>query len=263
MRALYINCGHWFIFGTPPPSSPTDPSHVSLPMNLLGALFSSSIGKKFLVALTGLVLIGFVTGHLIGNLQIFLAPEKINGYAHLLESLGELLWFVRIFLLVCVVVHIWLAIQLTAANRAARPLAYGVNHTIRASVASRVMAVSGLVVLAFVIFHLAHFTLRISHPEWGRPMFQMANGAVVRDVHTMMVQGFSNLWVSLFYVLSVGLLSYHLSHGLVSSIQTLGFKNEKWTAQLQRFATAYCWLYFLGNAAIPLAVLGGFVKLHA
>lgn len=232
-------------------------------MNLLGALFSSSIGKKFLVAVTGLVLIGFVTGHLIGNLQIFLPPQKINGYAHMLESLGSVLWLIRLFLLLCVAVHIWLAIQLTLENRAARPVVYGVNHTIRATVASRAMAVSGLLVLAFVLFHLAHYTLRLSHPEWGEPTFRLPDGTMVRDVHTMMVQGFSNRWVSLFYLLSVGLLSYHLSHGLASSVQTLGFKNEKWTAQLQHFAAAYCWLYFLGNAAIPLAILGGLVKLHA
>src|SRR3954469_8896788 len=135
-------------------------------MNLLGVLFSSSIGKKFLVALTGLGLIGFVTGHLIGNLQIFLAPEKINGYAHMLESLGSALWLIRLFLLACVVIHIWLAIKLTLENRAARAVAYEVNHTIRATVASRVMAATGLVVLAFVVFHIAHFTLRIAHPEW-------------------------------------------------------------------------------------------------
>ncbi len=228
-------------------------------MNLLGSLFQSSIGKKFLMAFTGLVLFGFVTGHLVGNLQIFLPPAKINAYAHMLESLGAALWLIRAFLLLCLVIHVWLAIQLTLENRAARPQAYGVEHVNRATLASRIMARTGLVVLAFIPFHLGHYTLRAGHPAWSEHTFKLADGTMVRDVYTMLLQGFSNQLVSGFYILAVGILAYHLSHGIVSSIQTIGLKNEKWTAQLQRFATAYCWLYFLLNAAIPLAVLGGFV----
>ncbi|SDR87079.1 succinate dehydrogenase cytochrome b subunit [Opitutus sp. GAS368] len=228
-------------------------------MNLLGSLFQSSIGKKFLMAFTGLVLFGFVTGHLVGNLQIFLPPAKINAYAHMLESLGAALWLIRAFLLLCLVIHVWLAIQLTLENRAARPQAYGVEHVNRATLASRIMARTGLVVLAFIPFHLAHYTLRLGHPGWGEHTFKLADGTMVRDVYSMMLQGFGNQLVSGFYILAVGILAYHLSHGIVSSIQTIGLKNEKWTGQLQRFATAYCWLYFLLNAAIPLAVLGGFV----
>lgn len=225
-------------------------------MNLLASLFTSSIGKKILMALTGLVLIGFVTGHLIGNLQIFLPPQAINLYAHRLESLGALLWAIRIFLLVCVVIHIWLAIKLTLENRAARPVAYGKDHVNRATLASRVMAQTGLVVLAFLIYHLAHFTVRAGHPEWSAPTFQLADGTLVRDCHAMMIQGFSHPGVSAFYVLAVGLLAWHLSHGLVSVLQTIGLKNEKWTIGLQRVAVGYCWGYFLLNAAIPLSVLG-------
>lgn len=232
-------------------------------MNLLGSLFQSSIGRKFLMALTGLVLFGFVTGHLVGNLQIFLPPAKINAYAHMLESLGAGLWLIRGFLLLCLVIHVWLAIQLTLENRAARPQAYGAEHINRATLASRIMTRTGLVVLAFVPFHLAHYTLRVGSPEWSEPTFRLLDGTLVRDVHTMMVQGFSNWLVSGFYVIAVGILAYHLSHGIVSAVQTLGLKNEKWTGQVERFAVAYCWIYFLLNAAIPLAVLGGFVKLSA
>ena len=225
-------------------------------MNLLGSLFQSSIGKKFLMAFTGLVLFGFVTGHLIGNLQIFLPPEKINAYGHLLESLGAGLWLIRLFLLACVVIHIWLAIQLTLENRAARPVAYGMEHVNRATLASRVMGRTGLVVLAFLLFHLAHFTVRIGHPGWSEHTYRLANGTAVRDVYTMVVQGFSSVSVSIFYIIAVGLLSYHLSHGVVSMLQSLGLKNEKWTPGLEGCAVAYCWGYFLLNAAIPLAVLG-------
>lgn len=232
-------------------------------MNLLGLLTHSSIGRKLLMAATGLVLFGFVTGHLIGNLQIFLPPEKINAYGHMLESLGAVLWLIRGFLLVCVVVHVWLAIQLTLENRAARPQAYGVEHVNRATLASRIMARTGFVVLAFILFHLAHYTVRAGHPEWSEHTFTLLNGQKVRDIHTMMVEGFSNVWVSSFYILAVGVLSYHLAHGIGSLVQTLGLKNEQWTAGLQRFVLLYCWAYFLLNAAIPLSVLGGLVKLHA
>lgn len=229
-------------------------------MNLLGSLFHHSVGRKILMAATGLVLFGFVTGHLIGNLQIFLPPEKINAYGHMLESLGALLWLVRIFLLVCLVIHVWLGIQLVLENRAARSVGYGVTHTIQATLASRVMARTGIVVLAFLIYHLMDFTFRVQHPEWGNHTYQLASGAWVRDLHAMMVAGFSRVWVSVFYIVAVGLLSYHLSHGVVSLVQSLGLKNARWTRGLERFTVTYCWLYFLLNASIPLAILGGVVK---
>jgi len=233
-------------------------------MNLIGSLFSSSIGRKMLMAATGLVLFGFVTGHLLGNLQIFLSPEYINVYAHKLEALGPFLWLIRAFLFGCLVVHVWLAIQLTLENRAARAQSYGTNHTNRASLASRVMARTGFVVLAFIFFHIAHYTVRAGHPEWSEHTYTLADGITkVRDVHTMMVQGFSNAPVSAFYILAVGILSYHLSHGIGSMFQSIGLKNEKWTRGLERFAVLYCWFYFLLNAAIPAAVLGGWVKLHS
>lgn len=230
-------------------------------MNLLGPLFRSSLGRKYLMAATGLVLLGFVTGHLAGNLQIFLPPEKINAYGHLLESMGAGLWLVRGFLLVCVLVHIWLAIQLTLENRAARPQDYAVGHISRATLASRLMARTGIVVLAFLLFHLAHFTVRVGHPQWSEHTYTLLNGTKVRDVHAMMVQGFSNVPVSVFYIIAVGLLSYHLAHGIVSMLQSLGLKNGQWTRGLERFAITYCWGYFLLNAAIPVAVLMGKVPL--
>lgn len=230
-------------------------------MNLLGSFFSSSIGRKFLMAFTGLVLFGFVTGHLIGNLQIFLPPEKINHYGHFLESLGSALWLIRAFLLACVVVHVWLAIQLTIENRAARPEAYAIDKVNRATLASRVMARTGLVVLAFIVYHLLHFTIRLQHPEWSQHTYQLHDGTMVRDVYKMVVQGFSSLPVSVFYIIAVGLLSYHLAHGISSMFQTFGLRNENWAGCLDRFAKVYCWAYFLLNALIPIAVLSGYVHL--
>ncbi|HVT73814.1 MAG TPA: succinate dehydrogenase cytochrome b subunit [Lacunisphaera sp.] len=232
-------------------------------MNLPGSLLSSSIGKKFLMAVTGVVMFLFVTGHLLGNLQIFLPPEHINAYGHFLESVGELLWVVRCVLLACVLIHIWVAIQLTRENMVARPVAYAVDFTNRATLASRVMARTGIVVFAFLVYHLLDFTLRVQHPEWSAHTYRLANGVMVRDVYNMVVHGFSRAGVSFFYILAVGLLSYHLAHGIGSMVQTLGLRNEKWSRGLERFGVAYCWLYFLLNAAIPLSVLGGLVKLHA
>ena len=208
------------------------------------------------MAFTGFVLFGFVTGHLLGNLQIFLPPEKINTYGHMLESLGAGLWAIRLFLLACLVIHVWIAIKLTLENRAARLGAYGIDYINRATLASRVMARTGLVILAFLIYHLMDFTFRVQHPEWGENTYKLTDGTMVRNVYAMMVAGFSRTGISFFYLIAVGLLSYHLSHGIVSMVQTLGLKNEKWTRALERGSIAYCWLYFLGNAAIPLAVLG-------
>jgi succinate dehydrogenase / fumarate reductase cytochrome b subunit len=259
--ALYFGETGWFLpglFGVPP-------LHAALrnpfAMNLIGSLFTSSIGRKFLMAFTGLVLFGFVTGHLVGNLQIFLPPEKINHYGHFLESLGSALWLIRGFLLVCVVVHIWLAIQLTLENRAARPEAYGIDKVNRATLASRIMARTGLVVLAFLFYHLLHFTIRAQHPEWSAHTYKLADGTMVRDVYKMVIEGFSSVPVSAFYIVAVGLLSYHLAHGISSMFQSLGLRNETWAKGLDGFAKVYCWGYFLLNALIPIAVLSGYVHL--
>src|SRR3954466_14530415 len=134
-------------------------------MNLAGSLFRSSIGRKILMAVTGLILIGFVIGHLVGNLQVFQEPDHINGYAQFLHQLGPLLWVARIGLIAAVEIHIWAATVLTLENNKARGGAYGFKHTIQATVASRTMRLTGYVVLAFVIYHLAHFTWGAAQSE--------------------------------------------------------------------------------------------------
>src|SRR5262245_46034564 len=123
-------------------------------MNFVGALFGSSIGRKILMAVSGLILIGFVIGHLVGNLQVFQDPDHINGYAEFLRKTGGLLWAARIVIIAAVLVHVWAATALSLENKAARPEAYGVQYTIRATLASRTMKWTGLVVLAFLIYHL-------------------------------------------------------------------------------------------------------------
>ena len=241
-------------------------------MNFVGALFGSSIGRKILMAVSGLILIGFVIGHLVGNLQVFQDPDHMNGYAEFLRTTGPLLWIARIVIIAAVLVHVWAATVLSLENKAARPEAYGVNYTIRATLASRTMKWTGLVVLAFLLYHLAHFTwgaaqtatFKDNLPEYtmqheyrvaGFPVIDA--GTKVHDVHSMVILGFQNAVVSLFYIIAVGLLSYHLLHGFDSMFQTLGLRSSRWSAWLRKVAVVLCALYFLGNLAIPGAVLVG------
>lgn len=242
-------------------------------MNFVGSLFRSSIGRKILMAVTGLILIGFVVGHLAGNLQVFQHPDHINGYAQFLHQLGPTLWIARIVLLVSVVIHIWAATALTLENRRARGSEpYGVNYTIRATLASRTMRITGYVVLAFVIYHIAHFTLGAAQADTfkenlGRYTMEseyrvagfpvVARGTEVLDVHRMVILGFQNALVSVFYIVAVGLLSFHLLHGFDSMFQTLGLRSTRWSSGLRKFTVLFCLAYFLGNLAIPGAVLIG------
>ncbi|BET65655.1 hypothetical protein ASA1KI_05730 [Opitutales bacterium ASA1] len=250
-------------------------------MNLVAALFSSSIGRKILMAVTGLILIGFVTGHLVGNLHVFGEPDEINGYAHFLQGLGPILWFVRLGLLATVVLHVWAAVALTLENRKARPREYGFKHTIQASLASRTMRWTGFIVLAFILYHLAHFTFGVNGSFFQGDTFKSAlphyvmhedfhlagvllvtQGTEVHDVHTMIVRGFQSPIVSGFYILAVGLLAFHLWHGFESMFQTLGLKTNRWGSCLRVATRAFCVLYFLGNLTIPASILFGLVEPH-
>jgi succinate dehydrogenase / fumarate reductase, cytochrome b subunit len=244
-------------------------------MNPVCSLFRTSIGKKFLMAVTGAVLIAFVTGHLVGNLQIFASPDKINGYAHFLQSLGPVLWIERLVLLACAVLHVGIAVQLTIENRQARPERYDFDHTIRATLSSRTMRWTGAIVGAFIAYHLAQFTVgwaeardfKAALPEYvmqsdfhllGIPV--VAKDLAVHDVYSMVFLGFSHPVVSLFYIIAVGLLGFHIVHGAESLFQTLGWKGGRWAGCLKKVVVLYAVLYFLGNLAIPGAILSGIVR---
>jgi succinate dehydrogenase / fumarate reductase cytochrome b subunit len=246
-------------------------------MNLAGRLFGSSIGRKILMAVTGVILIGFVIGHLVGNLQIFSHPDHINGYGAFLHQLGPLLWVARIGLIVSVVIHIWAATVLTLENHAARQVKYGVKHTIQATMASRLMRWSGVVVLAFLIYHLAHFTLgftQVASFKESLPRYTLTDdyrvagflavksGTEVLDVYNMVILGFQKPLVSLFYIVAVGLLTLHLLHGADSLFQSLGWRSQKWAGALRKVVILFCIAYFLGNLAIPGAVLLGKLQVH-
>lgn len=226
-------------------------------MAQLSAFYRSSIGKKFVVAITGVILIAFVVGHLLGNLQIFLGPDWINSYAEHLRALGPLLWIIRILLLVTVVLHIVFTIRLAIDNRRARPIAYARKDHVKATFASRSMALSGLVVLVFILYHLAHFTVRVTDPRF---LLLKADPLNRSDVYSMMVYGFQNVIVSAFYIFAMFLLTLHLTHGTSSFLQSLGLNDKKLTPRLARGGRIFAWLIFAGYSSIPLAVLLKLVK---
>jgi len=216
-----------------------------------------SVGRKMIVAVTGVILILFVIGHLLGNLQIFLGPEWINAYSQHLRDLGPLLWLIRIFLLVSVILHIYFTILLAIENRRARPEAYIDRQYVKASWASRHMVVSGLVVLAFIIFHLLHFTGRKFNPQFPLLKLDPLNRY---DVYSMMVYGFQNVYVSSFYIVGLFLLTLHLTHGSSSFFQSLGLNNQRLAPRLAIGGRIFAWLLFIGYTSIPIAVLLGFIK---
>lgn len=225
-------------------------------MNSLTRFCTSSIGRKWIVALTGLALFGFVVGHLVGNLQVFLGPESINRYGAFLQGLGELLWAVRLGLLALLVLHIIFTIKLRGENRAARPTRYAVTEYRAATRPARWMLLSGIMVLCFIVFHLLHFTVQTIDPSYVA--LHDAQGR--HDVYRMMILGFTNKAASAFYLVGVGLLAMHLNHGIQSMFQTLGLSSGKVAPLWQKGGQAFSWLLFIGYASIPVAVLTGVVK---
>jgi len=224
-------------------------------MNLFSRAYHSSLGKKYIMAITGLLLFLFVIVHMAGNLQVYLGPEPMNAYAELLKSKPALLWTARGGLLVIAVLHIISALQLAAENRAARPQSYAEGKPL-ASLASRTILVSGLIIFAFVVYHLMHFTFGVTNPD-----FMDLHDALGRhDVYRMVVEGFSNPYVSVFYIIAMGLLCLHLSHGVSSLFQSLGIRRKSTVASFNRFAQVAAIAIFIGNCSIPISILAGVVR---
>ena len=235
-------------------------------MNIVARLFGSTLGKKYIMAVSGGAMVLFVTAHMIGNLQLFLGPESLNRYAHFLQSNMELLWPARIGLLVMVGLHVWSALALSVENKAARPIEYGHGKSpVAASFASRIMLAGGSIIALFIVFHILHYTVCAQAVNFIGVDFKNlkdANGH--HDVFAMVVYGFSGkAWfVSLFYIVAVGFLSLHLSHGISAMFQSLGLRNHTWWPAISQGAKVWAVVLFLGYAVVPGAVLAGFGKCH-
>jgi succinate dehydrogenase / fumarate reductase cytochrome b subunit len=220
-------------------------------------LVRTAVGKKAVMAATGIVLFGFVLGHMLGNLKLYLGPEAINSYAHFLRTAGEpavpagvLLWAVRLLLIACVLLHVWAAWKLTLVSRAARPVSYVAGTRIHTTYASRTMRWGGVIILLFVVYHLLHFTWGTVHPSF-----------VPGDVYHNVVTGFQVWWVAGFYIVAQIALGFHLYHGLWSMFQSLGWNHPRFNLWRNGFAHAVAWIITLGNISFPVAVLSRLVRL--
>lgn len=223
----------------------------------LRRLYASSIGKKFIVALTGLVMVGFLIGHLAGNLLIFAGDEAINAYGVRLREFGPMLWVARLGLLAAVAAHIVATVHLTAQNRRARPDGYVERHWLRATLSSRTMMWTGVTIVVFVIYHLMHFTWGSFNQFYveGGPYY-LADGR--HNIHRMVIDGFRQPLNTLFYVVAIGLLCMHLTHGFASVFQTLGLTNTRSSRQMFGVLSwGFSILLFVGYVSIPAAVVLG------
>jgi len=230
-------------------------------MKIITNVFQSSLGKKYLMAVTGFCLFLFVVGHLVGNLQVFLGPDAINRYGHFLQRNIELLWPVRVILLTILLVHIWAAIKLSLENKAARPVGYAVYEPKGSTYASRTMLMSGIITFVFIVYHLLHYTAQVQYINLtGQDFVTFMDQEKRHDIFKMMVVGFSNRWVSGFYILGVGLLCLHLSHGASSMFQSIGWKNDVYRPFLDKAACVVAFLIFVGYLSIPISILCGYGK---
>ena len=220
-------------------------------MSQAPGFLGSSIGRKLIMAVTGVILVGFVLGHMIGNLQVYLGPEALNHYGVLLRSLlhGAGLWVVRAVMLTAVSLHIWAATSLTLESRRARPVGYRELKWKESTYASRTMRWGGVILLLFVVYHVLHFTTGTAHPNF-----------IEGDIYHNLVVGFQSVPVSLVYIFAMVALGLHLRHGVWSMFQTLGVSHPRYIAIAHAAAWLVAVLVVVGNISFPVAVLAGIVK---
>lgn len=217
---------------------------------------NSSIGKKALMAVSGLVLVGFIISHLLGNLLIFGGPDALNAYGAKLRHLGWLLWVARVFLIIMVAVHVTTSVELAIENRRARPQRYRMQRYAETTPAARAMLVSGLLVLAYLVYHLLHFTFRVTNPDLSHGVDALGR----HDIYTMVVRSFQYTPIALAYIAGMACVCLHLSHGVASAFQTLGLTTERTIPILSWISRLFALAVFLGYCAIPVAVWVGVVK---
>jgi len=229
------------------------------PLQRAVRFYAAPIGKKAVMAITGVILFGYVVGHLLGNLQIYSSnPERINRYAAFLHSPSNVmaLWGIRVFLLAALILHIVSSVQLWNQNREARPLRYYKKADVPTSYAARTMIWSGPIVAAFVIFHILHLTTGSI-----LPLQDVAGNPNTPDVRYNVITGFQNYWVSGFYIFAMILLCMHLYHGLWSMFQSMGISHPRYTPKLKKGAAIVAILIAIGNCSIPIAVMTGLLTL--
>ena len=212
---------------------------------------ASTIGRKVVMAVTGVVLFGFVLGHFVGNLTLYLGPEAINHYSEFLHGFlhGGGLWVARAVLLTCAVLHVWSATSLTLESWAARPRGYRRWTAKDSTYASRTMRWGGVILAAFIVFHLMNLTFGDAHPDYVRG-----------DVYHNVVAAFQVWPVSVFYVVAMAALGLHLDHGVWSMCQTLGLSHPRYKRWARGAALGFALLIVAGNCSFPIAVLAGWVR---
>lgn len=225
-------------------------------MSWIVRLQKSSLGSKYIMALTGAGLFLFVVGHIAGNLLLFWGQEAFNAYAYSLQTLPYgLLWVARGGLLAITAAHLYFAFKVTLENRAARPVRYAFEDTLKASFASRTMAYTGTLILLFILMHLAHFTFRLLGGK-----VDLVDSLGRHDAYTMVVDGFQNPIYSVIYVVSMLVLGFHLSHGLSSMWQSLGLNHKKYNPFFRSIMPLLGWVVTLAATTIPLAVMFGIIN---
>lgn len=223
----------------------------------LGRAATSSLGAKLVMAVSGLLFLAWLGLHLVGNLALFGGPDTMNKYAALLAGNPPILWGQRIGLFLVAAAHIASGLRLAHLNKRARPEPYASPRRWRkASLASRTMAASGLVVLTFLVFHLGHFTLGLFYSGFAH--FQDPAGR--HDVYRMVISGFQIPWVAAFYALSVGLVGFHVSHGFWSAFQSLGLWGKKWTPLASKLSLFIAVVMAAAFMSLPLSVLFGLLR---
>ncbi len=218
-------------------------------MNWAINFWRSSVGKKTVMAITGIVGLGFSLGHMLGNMQVYLGPDALNGYAVALHNNAPLLWGTRVVILLAVVGHIIAAVQLQGLKRKARPVRYQKPGIIQATPASRTMIFSGLLILWFLLYHLAHFTWGNAHPQF-----------IDLNPHHNIVVGFNHVPSAVFYIVAMVALGMHLSHGAFSLFFSLGLVHPKYKQGVRMATYALMMAVVAGNISIPVAVLAGVIK---
>lgn len=213
-------------------------------------LLTSSVGRKILMAITGQLMVLFVVVHLLGNSSIFVGPDGINAYAKHLHDLGPLVWVFRLVMLALLSVHVLFGIQLTLENSAANPQGYAVNNKLKATFASENMIWTGLLLLAFIVYHILQFTARVT-PDIVQGVDTMGR----YDVFTMVISSFQHGIIAVIYVAAMIALFLHLSHGIQSFFQTMGWNTDKTQCTISAIGKAVAFILLAGYAVIPISIL--------